>query len=130
MPISYSVDSAARMLTIVAEGELTQDDRLSAMRAWINDPAYEPGLNTLCDFSATVTSPTLPELQEIVAFIRRHAESIGRKKLAVVTARPFTFGVARQFQALADSGPLQVSVFTSRADALAWLREPVLPESR
>jgi hypothetical protein len=123
MPLTYRIDPAARMLFIVAEGTLTQEERLDGMRKWLSDPAYTPGLNTLFDLSAAVSSPTLPELRQVVGFIERHAASIGRTKLAVVAGRPLQFGVARQFQALTESSPLQVQVFTTEAKALAWLHE-------
>jgi hypothetical protein len=87
----------------------------------LSDPAYRPGLRTLADFSAAASAPTLVELKHLVGMVQRNAEAIGRKKMAIVTALPATFGVARQFQALMDAGPLDVHVFTARAEALAWL---------
>jgi hypothetical protein len=44
--------------------------------------------------------------------------------LAIVTSRPVTFGVARQFGALAPGTLLTVQVFKDRHAALAWLTEP------
>jgi hypothetical protein len=64
----------------------------------------------------------MAELQEIVALVERHAAAIGKKKLAVIATKPITFGVARQFQTLADTGPLDVGVFKDRRAALGWLR--------
>jgi hypothetical protein len=124
MPITYQIDPDAGMLIVIADGESTQQERLEAIQKWINDPAFRPGLQTLCDFTTALSIPTLPELDEIVGLIRRHASAIGRKKLAVVTSRPVTFGVARQFGALAPGGVLTVQVFRDRDVALAWLREP------
>jgi hypothetical protein len=40
----------------------------------------------------------------------------------VIATKPVTFGVARQFQTLVDSGPLDVGVFRDRRAALGWLR--------
>ena len=76
------------------------------------------------DFTAAITVPTLPELEEISGMIRRNATVIGRKKMAIVTSRPVTFGVARQFGALAPGTLLTVQVFKDRHAALAWLKEP------
>ena len=121
MPVTYRIDSAARMLVIVAEGSLEQKERLDLMRKCTSDPAYEPGLNTLFDVSACTSTPTLPELRQIIAFIQRNVATIGRKKVAVVTGTPVLFGVARQFQVLAESGPLEVQVFDDRAGAQVWL---------
>jgi len=111
------------MLFIATDGDTTQSERLTTMRAWINDPAYLPGLQTLADFSKSTNVPTLSELEEIVGFIRRYAGAIGTKKIAVVTTRDVAFGVARQFGALAPGNLLTVRVFKNRDLARAWLAE-------
>ena len=111
------------MIFVVGVGESTQTERFQTMQAWMKDPAFRPGLHILCDFSAATSPPTLAELGDIVNFIKRNAAVIGRKKVAVVTADPVTFGAARQFQALSHSGPHNVQLFKDRESALAWLRE-------
>jgi hypothetical protein len=123
MSFTYHIDSSAGILFIVGEGAITQAERVETMRAWLSDPAFRPGLHTLCDFSAATSTPSLPELREIMAIINRNATLIGRTRLAVVTARDVTLGVARQFQALAEASPLNVQIFADREAALAWLRE-------
>ena len=123
MPMHYQIDSEHGMLFVVAEGDITQAERLAAMQAWLNDRDFRPGLHTLADFSDATNVPSLPELEEIAAFIRRHAKRIGRIKIAIFTKRPVTFGVARQFGALAPGEFLTVRVFKDRDEALAWLAE-------
>ena len=122
MPLMYHIDSEARILFVVGEGAITQDERMETMRAWLRDPAYRPGLDTLCDFSATTSMPKLMELKEIVAVIKRNSDLIGRKKLAMVVSSPATHAVARQFRAFVDPSALDVSVFKDRRAAMAWLR--------
>jgi hypothetical protein len=121
MPLRYHIDSDAGMLMIVGEGFITQPERIEAVQAWLRDPDFRPGLKTLCDFSGATSTPTMQELREIVALVDEHAASIGKKKLAVIAPKPVTFGVARQFQTLADFGPLDVEVFKDRRTALGWL---------
>lgn len=121
MPFTYRIDPGARTLFLAGEGDITQAERLATMRAWMSDPAFRPGLDTLCDFSAATSTPSLPELIEIVDFIKQRAASIGRTKLAIVAAKPSTFGVARQFDALVAPDPIEVRIFTDREAALAWL---------
>ena len=121
MPLKFRIDSDAGMLTIVGQGFITQAERIEAIEAWLRDPDFRPGLKTLCDFSEATSTPTMRELREIVALIDEHTAAIGKKKLAVVAAKPVTFGVARQFQTLADFGPLDVEVFKDRGTALGWL---------
>jgi hypothetical protein len=127
MPLTYHIDSEARMLLVVGQGAITQDERLDAMRAWLRDPAYRPGLDTLCDFSAATSIPKLMELKEIVAVMQRNSDLIGRKKLAMVVTSLATHAVARQFRAFLDPCALEVSVFKDRRAAMAWLRgDPVV----
>lgn len=121
MPLSFRIDSDAGMLMIVGEGFITQPERIEAIEAWLRDPGCRPGLKTLCDFAEATSTPTMRELREIVALVDQRAPAIGKKKLAVVATRPVTFGVARQFQTLADFGPLGVEVFKDRGTALGWL---------
>src|SRR5262249_24800452 len=89
----------------------------------ISDPEFRPGLRTLADFSESTNVPTLAELDEIVAYMRRYAATIGQKRIAIVAARAVSFGVARQFGALAPGAFLTVQVFKDRESALAWLAE-------
>jgi len=98
MPLSYRIDSDAGTLVVVGEGVISQSGRLEAIRAWLRDPPFRPGLNTLCDFPAASTTPTMQELREITSIIEQHGAAIGKKKLAVIATKPVTFGVARQFQ--------------------------------
>ncbi len=122
MPLSYQIDAGAGMLLVVGEGFITQSERLEAIEAWLRDPQFRPGLDTLCDFSEATSTPTMRELREIVSIVDEHRAAIGAKKLALIATRPVTFGVARQFQTLADRGPLDVGVFKDRRAALGWLR--------
>jgi len=121
MPFTYHINPDAGMLVVSAEGVITQPERLAAMRAWMSDKAFRPGLNTLCDFSGATTVPTIDELMQIVMFVEENARRIGRKKLAVVTPVPLAGAVARQFKMLSVPGPIRVRVFTNRHDAHAWL---------
>lgn len=123
MPMRYTIDTERGMLFIEAAGETTQAERLEAMQAWISDPRFRPGLKTLADFSQSTNVPTLAELEDIVAFMRRYATAIGHVRIAMVTARAVTFGVARQFGALAPGAFVTVQVFKDRESALAWLAE-------
>src|SRR6476659_5841664 len=110
MPIFYQIDSEQGRLFIVAEGDISQAERLAAMQAWLSDPDFRPGLHTLADFSDATNVPSLSELEEIAAFIRPYAKRIGQIKIAIVTKSAVTFGVARQFSALAPGEFLTVRV--------------------
>ena len=124
MPITYYIEPAAGMLFVFGDGVITQLERLAAMRDWMSDDAFRPGLKTLCDFSAALSVPTLGELMNIATFIEERAQQIGLKKLALVTVAGQAYVAARQFRALAATGPLDVNVFGNRREAMAWLQQP------
>lgn len=48
-----------------------------------------------------------------------------RSRTASVCERPLFYGVARMMQSLNSNPNLQMEVFTSLEDALAWLRQPL-----
>src|SRR5262249_15304641 len=91
------------------------------METWLRDPDFRPGLSTLCDFSEATSTPTVKELREIGEMIAEHAAAVGKKKRAMIAPKRLPLGVARQFQTLADFGPLEVGVFKDRPAALDWL---------
>ena len=121
MPFTYRFHQNPEMVELVGEGYLTQAERLDTLRAMMNDKAFRPGIPALCDFSAASSTPTMRELRRIIDYVEQNATRIGRQRLAMVVGKPSTFGVARQFQALSETGPLHVQVFTSRDAAIAWL---------
>lgn len=124
MPMTYHIDTDARILYVTALGVTTQAERMETMLAWINDPAFTPGLDTFCDFSTAESTPRLTNLRELVAAIGENAPKIGHKKVAILAAKPITFGVARVFKSMAEFEeiPLTVKVFFERDKLWEWLR--------
>lgn len=102
---------------------ITQSERVDAMRAWLADPGYQDCTDALFDVTAAQSTPRLAELREIIAILRRSMPASGPRRLAIVTAKPITYAVARVFQDLVlKDVPLQVKVFMDREVAWAWLR--------
>jgi len=128
MPLTYRIDPEAGLLFILGVGVITQPERLRTFHAWLNDPAFRPGLDAFCDFSDTESTPTLAHLRELLGVIDKNAAAIGQSRLAILTSKPITFGVARVFEALAgvEGAPIQVKVFFDRDKAWQWLR-PLSP---
>jgi len=124
LSLSHRIEHDPDLLIITAEGVITQPERVAGIRGWLADPEYKPGMPTLCDFSQSQSTPTMSELHEIVELMMHNAEAIGKKKLAVVTSKPITHGVARQFAMFAAPLPLDIEVFPSVEQALAWLFGP------
>ena len=120
MPMTYRIDSDAGLLLVVGNGAITQSERLEAIQL-ATPSRVPPGPPHALRPLGRHVDPDDVGLHEIIALIDQQTASIGRKKVAMLTAAPVTYGVARQFQALTDSGPLQVRVFTDRTATLEWL---------
>ena len=126
MPIGFEIYRDFRLLFIRGQGVITQRERVEAMLAWLRDPGYQHCTDALFDVTAAQSTPRLAELREIVAILRESIPSSGPRRLAIVTARPITYAVARVFQDLVlKDVPLQVKVFIDRELAWAWLRPDV-----
>jgi hypothetical protein len=112
-----------RLLFIRGQGVITQAERIETMLAWLRDPAYELCTSALFDVSGAQSTPRLAELRQIIAILRQHRPPGGPRKLAVVTAKPITFVVARIFEQLIrlKGIPLDVRIFSDREQAWTWL---------
>ena len=129
MPLTYRIYRDAGLLFIRGEGVITQPERIRTMITWLEDPAYRTCFDALCDFSDTDSTPKLSELKELIAILEQHRPVMGPGKLAIVTSKPITFGVARVFEDLInlEAVPLQVRVFFDKELAWAWLRPEAPP---
>ena len=118
MPIGFATYRDFRLLFIRGHGVITQRERVDAMLAWLADPGYRHCTDALFDVTAAQSTPRLAELREIIAILRRSIPSSGPRRLAIVTARPITYAVARVFQDLVlKDVALQVKVFMDREEA-------------
>ena len=108
---------------------ITQPERIRAMLGWLEDPAYTRCTDAFCDFSVAQSTPTLTELQELIALLVTHLPPQGPRRLAIVASTPTTYGVARVFDDLLklEAVPLEVRVFFDREAAWAWLRPADTP---
>ena len=124
MPLSYHIAPHLHLLYIRGEGVITQLERLFTLRAWLRDPDYPDCDTALCDFTATESTPTMAELHELVTIMSQHEKGRGPKRLAIATAKPITFGVAREFKEIAGIAgvPIEVKVFDAVDAAWAWLK--------
>ena len=132
MPIGFVTYRDFRLLFIRGHGMITQSERVEAMLAWLRDPGYQDCTDALFDVTAAQSTPRLSELRQIIGLLRQSMPSSGPRRLAIVTARPITYAIARVFQDLIQlkDVPLEVRVFNDRELAWAWLRpnEP-LPDA-
>ena len=124
MPMSFYIYPDFRLLFIRAHGVVTQAERVETMLTWLRDPGYQLCTSALFDIADADSTPKLTELREIIAILRQNLPATGPRRLAIVTAKPITYAVARVFGQLIQlkGVPLEVRVFPDREQAWAWLR--------
>ena len=134
MSLGFQIYPDLHLLFIRGHGVVTQTERIKTMLAWLREPEYAACIDALFDVSDAQSTPKVAELRELIAMLRQYRSSpdSGPRKLAIVTAKPIAFAMARVFGQLmgrADD-PLEVKVFLNQDAAWAWLRPgaaPVVP---
>ncbi len=120
MPISYSVDRERNVVLVTWVGDVTKDDYRAHLRAMLEDPDALRAGKSLVDLRLANVLPSGAELNAI-----GNAEALPRLagqpwKSAVLVGSPVNFGIARQYEMLAQSESTDF-VFEDRSAALAWL---------
>ncbi len=117
MPAEYRIDRSRHVVYSRAWGVLTDQDLADNRAALFGDPAFEPDLSQLYDFTdvteVKVTSGALLRL----ALSSRFAPTVRR---AVVVSTDEAFGMARMYSILSGREDL-IQVFRDRASAVRWL---------
>jgi hypothetical protein len=89
----------------------------------VSDQRFTPGMFVLVDDSGLdTTNLQLDEIRAIAGHFEALGDRIGRSTIAIVAGSAATFGQFRQMVTFAGASPARISVFTSRDEAVAWLR--------
>jgi hypothetical protein len=89
----------------------------------VSDERFAPGMFVLVDDSdLDTTNLQLDEIRAIAGHFEALGDRLGPSTIAVVAGSAATFGQLRHMVTLASATPARVSVFTSRAEAVEWLR--------
>ena len=133
MSLGFHIYPDLHLLFIRGHGVITQVERVKTMMAWLHEPDYVTCVDALFDVTDAESTPKVRELRELLALFRQYrpaSPDSGPRKLAIVTAKPIAFGVARVFGQLMhlEENPVQVRVFLEREAAWEWLRpgEPLI----
>ena len=119
MPVTYAIDAARQVVWTVASGVVTYPEVVHHLVEEERDDAL--GLAEVIDARAATTKLTSDEVRSLVAL----TDTLLRKgrfgALALVTEIDMAFGMARMYQILVESLPVEIGVFRDLGDAVAWL---------
>lgn len=125
MAIEHKIDHQRKLVVVDGYGTVTGEEVFAYQReVWISPDVV--GYDELVDMSrvqqvAPFSSDRARELARLAAAMDGPETS---SKLAIVATDDLLFGLSRMYEAFREAEPRsrkQVSVFRSRAEAMAWL---------
>lgn len=126
MSITYFTRQEYKLIIIVHSEKVTDDEFLSFYTKLYNSQTFDPSVNMLVDLRETNSALRSSEVLHMFAdFVKRRLEDVStRPKVAVVAPKDLSFGLARMYEAFADSVPWNFAVFRAMDAALAWMGVP------
>ena len=121
MPFIYSIDKAARIVTVQCSGESPQFvDFKITMETVFKDSNYDTGFTFLLDRHLVDEPPSTDCIRRSVDLFRKHEAKLNC--LAVVVKNMATFGMVRMAQLLAEDVDIDLQVFNDIEEAKRWLQ--------
>ena len=125
MPLEHRIDHRLRLVLTRAVGTLTDEEIFAYQREVWSRPDVA-GYDELVDMSAVqhVALPSIDRVAELASFSAAMDARTPVSRFAIVAPRDFEFGLGRLYEVrreMDSRGTKRVSVFRSRAEALAWL---------
>lgn len=120
MPIRARIDFRQRVVTIVLDGVVTDEDVRRLRSDLVEEPDFDPHFDHLVDMTAVERVEVSLELRMALV----ESSIFGKEsRRALVAARPLQIGFARQHALMySDEGSAdRVRVFASREEAESWL---------
>lgn len=119
MPITFHVDSAAKVIQSLATGTLAYDDIVSHWKAKANIDLR--GYAELCDASHASFDVSIQDVQLIAVEMRNAARNEHPERIAVVSTNHFICGLAHTYAALTVQHNPAFKIFSDMEEARSWL---------
>ena len=123
MPITYRLRSDEKLVILIHQGIVTDEEFLSFYRTLYEDNRFDKSFDLLVDLRQTESASRSAEaLSEFAEFIRNlFSNTNAGPKVAVVAPKDISFGLARMYEALSGDVPFEFAVFRTSDEALSWL---------
>jgi hypothetical protein len=127
--VEYTIEFGGDLpgVAFTTSGPAELSSILRANDEFLADARFRPGMPILADHSALDTSPLSSSDAKLVGeAYRRFLDHVGESAIAIVVAHPAAFGLVRMAEAYAGPPEPKVGIFYSPAEAISWLRNPVI----
>jgi len=120
--MTYAIDHEARLVRIVGDGRLTDQEMLECISALREDPRLEPDMNTLSDMREIEVAFTQRGVSAMIDVMERTASRRSSARAAIVVSTDVAFGMGRMFELQVDERVAPtVRIFRDLLAAREWL---------
>ncbi|HYM77943.1 MAG TPA: hypothetical protein VE377_18355 [Candidatus Dormibacteraeota bacterium] len=121
MPVTYSMDSARRLIRTTCSGPVTSREVIEHFRTLRQDPLRTGELDVLLNVSDAELIPDSSDLGRVVAELRAQEGELPFRLCAIVAPSDPWFGMMRMFEVFAGKYFRAIRVFRDMAAAETWL---------
>jgi len=126
MPITFHLKSEANLVMTVHTGSTPEDEFVASYRSLYENDSFDPSMNRLMDLRrADVSKVGIGALNQLAELLQEQLKEVSENpKVAVIASEDIFFNLSRMYDVISDIVPLDVAIFHSAEDALAWLGLP------
>jgi hypothetical protein len=123
MPVTCEIDSEGGLVRTTFRGQVDIEEVVRALEDLLQRPDFRRGLNGIVDLREGDTDTQARDVKRLATMMERCRDQIGPSRTAIVVAKDVTYGMARMYQAYAESTSIETMIFRSIDDAHRWLAE-------
>jgi hypothetical protein len=121
--ITYTIDEAERLICVLMSGENSCNDLAKHYTTVLNDPKYDPTLDSLFVIADDASGPILSELPEVGTVLELLSKLQTGRKWAVVMTPGFKRVLLELMLKGVKLGTVQMRFVDDEKLGLAWLRQ-------
>ncbi len=121
MPIEWSADKTKNRANIIVTGEVHFSEVIKNIDEIVNSSDLKKGYTIFSDHSGVMETLRLEDAKRLVSYFERLGDAITETRWAIAASNTTSFGTFRMVSTLAERIPMNIGVFMSREEALAWL---------
>ena len=122
MPYTIKIDRERQRALFKASGTVTQTDAFQSIQDLISHPDFRPGCDVLVDMTEVEEVLLMgADIRAKVGFDSALLDAVGAANWAFVAPTDAVFGLARMYQTMMETTPINVGTFRDLAAGQAWL---------
>jgi hypothetical protein len=124
MGVRFTIDTSARLVAYVVEGDATLDEARAFLDSVQAHPDFERGFNFLGDRRRVDHAPTTAYIRTLADEVMDRQAALGPCLWAVIVGDDAGYGMARMWGMLTESSAVRILPFRTAEEATAWLGVP------